>query len=356
LAPGPKQHRRENSHMHYAAIDVSLELSSVCIVDAAGKVVKESKVETHPEALVKFFKDLGLPLTLIGLEAGPLSQWLFAGLVEAGFASVLMETRHVKKALSASTVKTDRRDARGMAQLLRMGWFRPVHAKSAGSQEVRALLVARKQLQHKLIDIELSIRGILRGFGLKVGKVTRKDFEKRIRELVTGHAMLEQIVDAMLPARKALLDQFTKLHKAVLDIVRKDDVCRRFMTTPGVGGIVAITYKSAVDDPTRIKKSKNAGPLFGLTPWRYKSGEIDVTGGITRVGDAMVRAALYEAANVLLSRTKRFSVLKRWGLEVAKRRGAKRARVAVARKLAVILHRMWIDGTGFRWSKSEARA
>ena len=341
---------------HYAAIDVSLELSSICIVDETGKVVKESKVESHPDALVKFFKGLGLPLTLIGLEAGPLSQWLFSGLVEAGFASVLMETRHVKKALSASTVKTDRRDARGMAQLLRMGWFRPVHTKSTGSQEVRALLVARKQLQHKLTDVELSIRGILRGFGLKVGKVTKKDFGKRISELVTGHTMLEQIVDAMLPARKALLDQFTKLHKAVLDIVRKDEVCRRFMTAPGIGGIAAITYKSAIDDPTRIKKSKNAGPLFGLTPSRYQSGETDVTGGITRVGDTMVRTALYEAANALLSRAKRFSALKRWGLEVAKRRGLKRAKVAVARKLAVILHRMWIDGSGFRWSKAETGA
>jgi transposase len=124
---------------HYAAIDVALELSSVCIIDASGKVVKESKVETHPDALVKFFKDVGFSLTLIGLEAGPLSQWLHAGLTEAGFETVLMETRHVKKALSASTIKTDRRDARGMAQLLRMGWFRPVHAKSVGSQEVRSL-------------------------------------------------------------------------------------------------------------------------------------------------------------------------------------------------------------------------
>jgi transposase len=339
---------------HYAAIDVSLELSSVCIVDAAGKVVKEMKVETHPEALVKFFKDFGLPLTRIGLEAGPLSQWLYAGLTEAGFATVLLETRHVKKALSASTVKTDRRDARGMAQLLRMGWFRPVHAKSVGSQEVRALLVARKQLQHKLTDVELSMRGILRGFGLKVGVVTKKGFEARIRELVTGHAMLERIAEAMLPARAALLSQFSKLHKAVLDIVRHDEVCRRFMTTPSVGAIVAITYKSALDDPSRIKKSKNAGPLFGLTPRRYQSGETDVTGGITRVGDAMVRAVLYEAANVLLSRVTRFSALKRWGLDVAKRRGLKRAKVAVARKLAVILHRMWIDGTTFRWTKTEA--
>ena len=241
-----------------------------------------------------------------------------------------------------------------MAQLLRMGWFRPVHAKSAGSQEVRALLVARKQLQHKLIDIELSIRGILRGFGLKIGKVTKKDFEKRIRELVAAHVTLGQIAEAMLSARATLLTQFNKLHKVVLDIVRHDEVCRRLMTTPSVGAIVAITYRSALDVPRRITKSKNAGPLFGLTPSRYQSGETDVTGGITRVGDETVRTALYEAANTLLSPRTRFSVLKRWGLEVAKRRGLKRAKVAVARKLAVILHRMWIDGTTFRWTKTEA--
>ena len=203
-------------------------------------------------------------------------------------------------------------------------------------------------------DIELSIRGFLRGFGLKIGKVTKKDFEPRVRELVTGHETLEVIAAAMLAARATLLIEFNKLHKAVLDIVRHDEVSRRFMNTPSVGAIVAITYRSALDDPCRISKSKNAGPLFGLTPSRYQSGETDVTGGITRVGDEMVRTALYEAANTLLSPRTRFSALKRWGLEVAKRRGNKRAKVAVARKLAVILHRMWIDGTTFRWSKTEA--
>jgi transposase len=339
---------------HYAAIDVSLELSSVCIVDATGKVVKEAKVETHPDALVKFFKDLDLTLVRIGLEAGPLSSWLYAGLTEAGFETVLMETRHVKAALSAMTVKTDRRDAHGMAQLVRMGWFRPVHVKAAESQEVRALLVGRKLLQQKLRDVEQSLRGILRGFGLKLGKVTATTFEWRLRKLIAGHAMLTQIADAMLAARTALLTQFNKLHKAVLDIVRQDEVCRRFMSTPSVGAIVAITYKTALDDPHRLKKSRNAGPLFGLTPRRYQSGETDVTGAISRVGDEMVRAALYEAANVLLTRVKRFSALKRWGLQVAKRRGQKRAKVAVARKLAVILHRMWVDGTTFRWTKAEA--
>ena len=338
---------------HYAGIDVSLELSSVCVVDAQGKIVKEAKVSSEPEALVSFFKGLGFPMKRIGLEAGPLSQWLHAGLAQAGFETVLLETRHVKAALSAMTVKTDRKDARGIAQLLRMGWFRAVHAKSIGSQEVRALLVARKQLLGRLIDVELSIRGILRGFGLKVGPVTRKGFEPRIRELVTGQATLERVAGAMLLARAALKMEYEKLHKAVLAIVRDDAVCRRLMTVPSVGPLVAITYKSAMDDPSRIAKSKAAGALFGLTPKKYQSGEKDVTGGITRTGDEMVRTALYEAANVLLSRIARFSKLKCWGMDVAKRRGSKRAKVALARKLAVILHRMWVDGTTYRWAAAE---
>ena len=338
---------------HYAGIDVSLELSSVCIVDAQGAIVKEAKVASDPEALVTWFREAGFPVMRIGLEAGPLSQWLHTGLKQADFAVLLLETRHVKAALSAMTVKTDRKDARGIAQLIRMGWFRPVHAKSAAAQEVRALLVARKQLLNKVLDIETSIRGILRNFGLKVGDIPRGGFESRVRELAAGQAMLEQVVDAMLAARTTLRAQFNRLHKAVLAIVREDAVCRRLMTVPGVGPLTAIIFKSAVDDPSRIKRSKGAGALFGLTPRKYQSGERDVTGAITRVGDEMVRTALYEAANALLLRVRRFSTLKRWAMEVAKRRGMKRAKVALARKLAVILHRMWVDGSDFRWSNAE---
>src|SRR5436305_9259269 len=337
----PNMWRWRTAVEHHAGIDVSLELSSVCVVDGRGKIVREAKVASEPDALVSFFKGLGLPVKLIGLEAGPLSQWLHAGLKRAGFETVLLETRHVKAALSAMTVKTDRKDARGLAQLIRMGWFRPVHAKSIGSQEVRALLVARKQLLGRLIDVELSIRGILRGFGLKVGPVTRKGFEARIRELVTGQATLERIAAAMLLARAALKVEYEKLHKTVLAIVRDDAVCRRLMTVPSVGPLVAITYKSAMDDPSRIAKSKAAGALFGLTPKKYQSGEKDVTGGITRAGDEMVRTALYEAANVLLSRITRFSKHKRRGMDVAKPLGSKRARVDLARMIVGTLHGLW---------------
>jgi transposase len=313
-------------------------------------------VASEPAALVRFFQALDLPLSRIGLEAGPLSQWLHAGLTAAGFAVVLLETRHVKAALSAMVVKTDRKDARGIAQLLRMGWYRAVHCKAPPAQEVRALLVARKQLQAKLRDVELSLRGLLRGFGLKVGEVSKGRFAARVRELVAGHVMLEQIAAAMLQARDALQTEFGKLHRAMLAIVRADAVCRRLMTVPGVGALVAVTFTSAVDDPQRFARSKAVGAHFGLTPKRYQSGETDVVGAISKVGDAMVRTALFEAAHILLTRAVRFSSLKRWAMEVARRRGMKRAKVALARKLAVVLHAMWRDGTEFRWGKEAAAA
>ena len=338
----------------YAGLDVSLEATSVCVVDATGRVVREAKVPSEPEALVGFFGQLGVPLTRVGLEAGPLSQWLHAGLAEAGFEAVLLETRHVKAALSAMVVKTDRKDARGIAQLLRMGWYRPVHRKSPPAQEVRALLVGRRLLQGKLRDVELSIRGILRGFGLKVGEVSKGRFAARIEELVTGHEMLEAVIGAMLRAREGLRAEFMRLHRRMLAIARGDAICRRLMTAPGVGALVAVTFKTAVDDPGRFRTAKAVGAHFGLTPKRYQSGETDVTGGISKAGDAMVRTALYEAANVMLTRTNRVSALKRWALEVARRPGAKRAKVALARKLAGVLHRLWVNATDFRWGEEAA--
>ena len=336
---------------YYAGIDVSLEQSSICVVDGSGKIVREAKVASEPEALLQHFADLELPIVTIGLEAGPLSQWLRAALVEAGQDVVLLETRHVTAALSAMTVKTDRKDARGIAQLLRMGWYRPVHAKSANAQDVRALLVGRKLLQAKLLDVELSLRGILRGYGLKVGEVSRGRFEARIRELIEGHEMLGTVIGAMLQARGALWNEFTRLHRAMLKITRADPVCQRLMSAPGVGALVAITYRSAVDDPGRFEKSRTVGAYFGLTPKKYQSGETDIDGGVTKVGDAMVRTALYEAAHIMLTRATRFSALKRWAMDVAKRRGMKRAKVALARKLATVLHRMWVDVSAFRWGK-----
>lgn len=332
---------------HYAGIDVSLDASHICVVDADGKRIKEAKVSSEPRALIAWFADYGAPLARIGLEAGPLSQWLYAAMVEAGLAVELLETRHVRDAFKTMPVKTDRKDARGIAQLMRLGWFRPVHCKSLPSQEVRALLTARKLLQLKRIDVEMSIRGILRGFGLKVGATTPRSFERRIRDLVAQHDTLRLISDGLLKARAVLESEFKQLDKRIHALARHDDRTKLLMTTPGVGALISLTFVSAIDDPSRFKSSRTVGAHFGLTQKKYQSGETDVTGRITKCGDREVRSALYEAANVILTRIAKPSALKDWAMGVAKRAGAKKAKVALARKLAVVLHRMLADGTEF---------
>lgn len=341
---------------HYAGIDVSLECSSVCVVDASGKIVREGKAPSEPEALIAWFRSLGICLERIGLEAGPLSQWLFAGLKQGGFAVELLETRHVRDAFKSMPVKSDRNDARGIAQLMRLGWFRPVHCKSMGAQEVRAVLRARKLVQAKLLDVENSLRGILRGFGLKVGRTTMRSFAGRINELVTGHPSLEAIGEALLSVRAVLLREFNSFEKRVRGMARADAKARLLMSTPAVGPIVALTYASAIDDPARFKSSKQAGSHFGLTPKRYQSGETDRSGRISKIGDAAVREALYQAAHVMLTKPIRgCAELKSWAMRIAKRAGTSKAKVALARKLAVILHRMLADNAPFKPMGQAAR-
>jgi transposase len=333
---------------HYAGIDVSLECSSVCVVEAGGKIIREAKVASEPAALIAWFASLGFGLERIGLEAGPLSQWLFAAMREAGLAVELLETRHVRKAFEAMPVKSDRNDARGIAQLMRLGWFRPVHCKSMGAQETRAVLTARKLVQSKLRDVENSLRGILRGFGLKVGKTTELGFAGRIRELVAGHPHLQMIADALLAVHAVLRNEFKAFEKRVHRMARSDTRARLLMSTPAVGPIVSLTYASAIDDPARFKSSKRVGAHFGMTPKKYQSGESDYTGRISKIGDQSVRTALYEAAHIMLTKpVKGCSALKSWAMRIARRAGMSKAKVALARKLAVIMHRMLVDGKPF---------
>src|SRR4051812_22234644 len=334
----------------YAGIDVSLEASHVCVVDAQGKILKEAKVASEPEALIAWLAAHGTPMARIGLEAGPLSQWLFADMKAAGLAVELLETRHVRAAFKTMPVKTDRKDARGIAQLMRLGWFRPVHCKSLPAQEVRALLTTRKLLQASH-DVEMSLRGVLRGFGLKVGPTTPKTFAGRVRDLVAHHDTLQTIAEALLSARTVLEQEFKANEKPPSRLGRANGPTRRLMTTPGVGAIVALTFASAIDDPARFRSSRRVGAHFGLTPRKHQSGETDVTGRISRIGDHGVRVALYEAANAILTRAVKGSDLKSWALGVAHRAGLKKAKVALARKLAVVLHRMLADGTTFMASQ-----
>src|SRR5258708_7669239 len=338
---------------YYAGMDVSLEAWSVCVIDGSGKIVREAKVASEPEALIAWFGSLGLSLTRIGLEAGPLSQWLYAALRDAGLAVELLETRHVRNAFKIMPVKTDRKDAHGIAELMRLGWFRPVHCKSMEAQETRAMLTARKLVQKGLHEVESSLRGILRGFGLKVGKTTAVQFDARIKELVIGHPSLEALATSMLAVRAAQRRELNGFERRLRATARRDTRAQLLMSMPGVGTIVSLTYACAIDDPARFKSSKIVGAHFGMTPTKYQSGETDRSGRISKIGDASVRAALYEAAHVILTRpVKGCTALKSWAMRIARRAGMKKAKVALARKLAVIMHRMLADGTPFTTQKA----
>ena len=341
---------------HFAGLDVSVKQTSVCIVDDTGKIVREAKVASEPEALLAVLTSGGHHFKRIGLEAGPLSQWLFSALAEASLPAICVETRHMRAVLQVQINKTDRNDARGMAQMMRAGLYRPVHVKTLRSQKLRTLLTHRKLLQSKAIAVDNDLRGTLRNFGLKVGMVGAVKFERRIRELVESLPDLAILVEPLLIVRRVLREQITVLHRRLLAIVRDDEVCRRLMTVPGVGPVVALTYRATVDVPARFRNSKAVGAVFGLTPFKYQSGEINRTGTISKCGDEMMRVMLYEAAQSMLTRTVKWSWLKAWAIKIARHRGLKKATVALARRLAVIMHRIWVDGTEFSWTRQAVAA
>ncbi len=341
---------------HFAGLDVSVKQTSVCIVDGTGKVVREVKVASEPDALLAVLRNATYRFKRIGLEAGPLSQWLFSAFAEAELPVVCVETRHMRAVLKSQINKTDRNDARGIAQMIRVGLYRPVHVKTLRSQKLRMLLTHRKLLQSKAIAIDNDPRSTLRNFGLKVGMVGASRFEARIKELVEDLPDLAVLVEPLLVVRRVLREQVAVLHRRLLAVVRDDEVCRRLMTVPGVGPVVALTYRATVDVPARFRKSKSVGAVFGLTCSRDQSGERDRPGAISRCGDEMMRMMLYEAAQTMLVHVKKWSWLKAWAMQIARRRGMKKAIVALARRLAVIMHRIWVDGTEFRWTREAAAA
>ena len=341
---------------YFAGLDVSVKETSVCIVDDAGKIVREARVASEPEALLQVLTNTIYRLKRVGLEAGPLSQWLFSALAEASLPVICVETRHMRAVLKAQINKTDRNDARGIAQMIRVGLYRPVHVKTLRGQKLRILLTHRKLLQSKAIAVDNDLRGTLRNFGLKVGIVGQAKFEARIKELVEDLPDLAVLVEPLLVVRRVLREQIGVLHRRVLTVVRDDEVCRRLMTVPGVGPVVALTYRATVDVPARFRHSKSVGAVFGLTPSRDQSGEHDHSGAISRCGDEMMRTMLYEAAQSMLMRSSRWCWLKAWAMKIARHRGMKRAIVALARRLAVIMHRIWVDGTAFRWTRQAVAA
>ena len=342
---------------YFAGLDVSLRTCALCIVDSRGKVLLERDLPCEVGDIAGCLASFPRPIERIGFEAGTMSQHLFYGLTGEGFDVVCMEARQVSAALSAMRNKTDRNDARGIAQVLRTGWFSPVHMKSREAHGVRALLSTRKALLNKTIDLANEVRGLLKIFGIRLPKTVRHgSFDSVVRPLIEVDGVLAHALLPLLDARLVLYQHFLELDRRVKRAATRDEVCMRMMTVPGVGPIVALTFKAAVDDPDRFKRSRTVAAHFGLTPRRYQSGETDNPGRISKAGDRDVRATLYSAANALLMRTMAGSQIKSWGMRLMRTKGRRRAVVAVARKLAVLLHRMWADGTEFRSEMVEGTA
>ncbi|TZG32310.1 IS110 family transposase [Agrobacterium sp. B1(2019)] len=340
---------------YYAGLDVSVKETSICIVDESGKICRERKVVSHPEDLIAILSDPAFSMDRVGIEAGPLSQWLFDGLAKAGLPVFCIETRHTKAFLDAlQQNKSDRNDARGIAHMMRVGLFKDVHVKTLTSQKRRALLTARSLLQAKAIDLENEMRGLLRNFGLKVGRASGGAFEGRILELVEHDAELREIMEPLLAGRRKLREGLAKIEKKVLAEAHQDEVCKRLMTVPGVGPIVSLAYVSTIDIPSRFRHSRSVGAILGLTPVLKQSGEMSRASHVSLRGDAMMRRLLFEAAQSMMTRVVKWCWLKAWAMNIAKRHGSKKAKVTLARRLAVVMHRMWADGSEFRWTREES--
>ena len=340
----------------YVGMDVSLKETSICVVDGNGAIVSEGTVISEPAVIAEFIEAKAGSAVRIGLETGPTATWLWHELRALGLAVICIDARHAKAALSLQINESDRNDAVGLARIMQAGWYREVEVKSLPCHEVRAILKSRAQLVKIKRDLENQIRGLLKNLGLRIGKAYGKVFRHRVEELVGDQSLLGEAVGPLLAVRESLIRQIVALHRKLLVLAQDNAESRRFMTVPGVGPITALALVTAIDDPTRFARSRSVGAYFGLTPRRHASGEVDWSGRISKCGDRMVRSYLFEAAGVLLTRVPQWCALKAWGHRLWKRIGFKKAKVAVARKLAVILHRMWRDGTDFIWSSKEAAA
>ena len=342
----------------YIGLDVSLKETSVCVMDGQGRVVHRGRTASEPDAIAAYVQRHAPEVTRIVLEAGQLSSWLTRELVARGQPAICVDARLANNALSGRRNKSDRHDAEGLAHLARTGWFTEVHIKSRASDERRTLLGARDRLIRMRRDLEGQIRGVLKIFGIKLGKITpgkeRIGFRQRVREVIADEPAIQPAVNALLAALATTCKEEERLDHLICRQAKADGVVRLLTTAPGVGPIIASAFVAVIDDPTRFRRSSQAGAYVGLTPRRFQSGEVDYSGKISKWGDALLRAYLYEGAVTLLTREKRYSPLKSWGMRLAQRKGLKKAAVAVARKLANILLCMWRDNSEFRWSKEVA--
>jgi transposase len=338
----------------YVGLDVSMKETSVCVLDQEGSVVFEGQVPSQPQAIAKMLRRRAPRAVRIALESGALSCWLWQELRAMNLPINCLDARHTHGALSMRVNKSDRNDARGLAELVRMGWYREARVKSPESRQVHAVLIARAKLVDLRRDIENQVRGLLKSMGILIGKAGTRTIAGKVSAALRQAPYLRLVIDPLMGAHSALAQQILIYDEQIKGLSEENTTVQRLMTVPGVGAITALAYVSTIDDPKRFKSASDVGAYLGLTPRRYQSGELDRTGRISKRGDRILRQYLFEAANVLLTVVRRNSTLKAWGIRLAKRIGFKKAKIAVARKLAVILHCIWTDGTEFQWAKARA--
>lgn len=340
---------------YYAGLDVSLKEVSICVIDTDGIVVAEGKVPTNPFKILSWIEKRIGTVDRIVHESGPLSIWLTRELARCGAPVVCIDARAAHKALSARTNKSDRADAEALAQLARTGWYREVYIKSEASDRLRLLLGARERMIRIRQDIEAQARGVLKTYGIRLGTVTqsqnRAGFRDQFKIVTEGDPILEAVAASLIAVHEVACAEAAAIEDELMILARDSALARRLMTVPGVGPIVALNFIAAIDDAERFARASDVGAYLGLTPRRYQSGEIDYSGRISKRGNAAMRTLLFEAANVLITRVRRFSPLKAWAARLAARKGFKKAAVAAARKIAVVLLRLWRDGTTFAWTK-----
>jgi transposase len=338
----------------FVGLDVSQKLTSICVVDDTGRRLWRGQRATDPEQIARVVSGHAGDDARIGIETGPMTPWLVHEFRARGLNVTCLDARHASAALKMQMNKTDQNDAEGLAQIMRTGWYRSVHVKSLDAHRARALLGARAQLVGMTTRLSNHIRGVLKTFGLLPGAMRGLPFDRRVEALLADRDDLASIARPMLLAWRQLREQIATFDKEVRALAKKDPTCRLLMSVPGIGVVSVLAYVSTVEDPERFTRSRSVGAHMGLTPRQYQSGEIDRSGRISRCGDTLARTLMYEAAVVILTRVKRASNLKDWAQAIAKRSGLGKARVALARKLSVILHSIWRSGEAFRWSEQPA--
>ena len=333
---------------HYVGLDVSMKDTFICIVDECGKIIHQGYVKTTPDIISEHLKKFRVPIELAGIESGSISHWLVDELRKLGLPAICIDARKMATVLSVQINKTDKNDARGIADAMRCGLYREVTQKSQNAVEVSTLMGCRKLLVEQKVQATNAVRGFLKTYGIRLGSTTDGNFVKKAREVLPEkHQIAKHAIDGLLTHLETLYENIKALTKTVENLAREDEDVQHLTTIPGVGTITAMTFKAEIDDPKRFKNSRAVGAYLGMTPRQYSSGETKRMGRISKCGSPEVRTLLNEAALVLLARSKRWSKLKAWGLKIQRKHGFKKACTAVGRKLAVIMHRMWLDKVDF---------